>query len=79
MFLAWFGANAGASSITTRPLGSSMYSVLSGSSGRQSAGFDALRSSPTLGLGGSSFGVAPACAGQQGAGGQQQERAPDGR
>src|SRR3546814_7230783 len=39
------GANAGASSITTRPPGSVMYRVSAGSSVRQSEGCDAARSS----------------------------------
>src|SRR4051812_27727121 len=42
MFSIWRGANGGASSITTRPLGISIYSVLAGSSGRQSRAGDAL-------------------------------------
>ena len=45
MFAACKGAKPGASSITTRPLGKSRYSVLAGSSGRQSAGVDAARMS----------------------------------
>lgn len=57
MFFTWFGANAGASSMTTRPNGMSIYSVLSGSRGRQSDGFDALTMSATLGFGGSSRAV----------------------
>src|ERR1700756_3804964 len=50
MLAMFFGAKSGASSITTRPAGSSMYSVLSGSSGRQSDGLEALMISPTVGL-----------------------------
>ena len=43
------GAKRGANSITTRPPGNSTYSVLSGSSGRQSAGVEAARTSAMLG------------------------------
>src|ERR1700676_4896653 len=39
------GAKRGANSITTRPPGNSTYSVLSGSSARQSAGVEAARTS----------------------------------
>jgi hypothetical protein len=60
MLRAWFGAKLGASSITTRPFGKSMYRVFSRSSGRQSAALASLTISPTLGFGGSGFGcVAP--------------------
>src|SRR5580658_828291 len=43
------GAKAGANSMTTRPQGNPTYSVFSGSSGRQSAGLDAARTSGMLG------------------------------
>src|SRR5450432_3426670 len=43
------GAKRGANSMTTRPPGNSTYSVLSGSSGRQSAGLEAFRTSVILG------------------------------
>src|SRR3984957_14385732 len=43
------GAKRGANSMTTRPRGNSTYSVLSGSSGRQSAGLEAFRTSVILG------------------------------
>ena len=43
------GAKAGASSMTTRPAGSSTYSVSLGSSGRQSDGFEAASTSGMLG------------------------------
>src|ERR1700722_935163 len=42
------GAKAGANSMTTRPPGSSTYRVFSGSSGRQSAGLDAAKTSGML-------------------------------
>ena len=41
--------------MTTRPVGSSMYSVFSGSRARQSPGLEALTTSATEGLGGSSL------------------------
>src|ERR1700722_20374079 len=43
------GANAGASSMTTRPAGNSTYKVFSGSNGRQSAGLEAASTSGMLG------------------------------
>src|SRR3984885_13619237 len=43
------GANAGASSMTTRPVGNSTYKVFSGSNGRQSDGLEAARTSGMLG------------------------------
>src|SRR5450631_3751143 len=52
------GAKLGASSITTRPPGNSTYSVLLGSSGRQSAGVDAARISGMLGCLAASWGGA---------------------
>src|ERR1700728_2519067 len=45
------GAKRGVSSMTTRPPGNSTYSVLSGSSGRQSAGREAARTSAMVGCG----------------------------
>src|ERR1700679_4034040 len=45
------GAKRGASSMTTRPPGNSTYSVLSGSSGRQSDGWEAARTSAMVGFG----------------------------
>src|SRR5690242_4657591 len=55
------GANAGASSMTTRPVASSRYSVFSGSSGRQSAGVE--RSSTSADVGGLAAGAAGAAGG----------------
>ena len=52
------GAKPGASSITTRPPGTSMYSVLAGSSVRQSASGEASRISLALRY----FGGSAACA-----------------
>jgi len=49
MFTTCRGAKAGANSMTTRPPGNSTYSVFSGSSGRQSAGLDAAKTSGILG------------------------------
>src|SRR5271165_235980 len=49
MLLTCSGANAGASSMTTRPPGNSTYKVLFMSSGRQSAGLDAAKTSPMVG------------------------------
>src|ERR1700722_13690316 len=43
------GANAGANSITTRPVGNSTYKVFSGSNGRQSDALEAARTSGMLG------------------------------
>src|SRR5580698_5299842 len=48
MFATCFGATRGASSITTRPPGSSMYSVLSGSGERQSCAGEPDNSSGTV-------------------------------
>src|SRR5271167_4388788 len=49
MLLTCSGANAGANSMTTRPVGNSTYKVLFISSGRQSAGLDAANTSPMAG------------------------------
>ncbi|MNT31678.1 hypothetical protein D3C72_1675240 [compost metagenome] len=57
MLATCFGAKSGASSITTRPAGMSRYRVLSGSSGRQSDGFEALITSAKVALAGSSAGA----------------------
>src|ERR1700683_5386096 len=43
------GANAGANSMTTRPVGNSTYRVFSGSNGRQSDGLEAAKTSGILG------------------------------
>src|SRR6267142_1538124 len=44
------GAKRGVNSMTTRPPGNSTYRVLSGSSGRQSAGLEAFKTSVILGF-----------------------------
>src|ERR1700722_18154299 len=49
MLATWRGAKRGASSMTTRPPGNSTYKVLSRSSGRQSDGLEAFRTSVILG------------------------------
>src|ERR1700685_2693891 len=49
MLLTCSGTNAGANSMTTHPVGNSTYKVLFISSGRQSAGLDAAKTSPMAG------------------------------
>src|SRR5882672_8644791 len=49
MLATWSGAKRGVISMTTRPAGTSTYKVLSKSSGRQSAGLDAAKTSAILG------------------------------
>jgi hypothetical protein len=58
-FATWFGANFGASSINTRPVSNSRYSVLSSSKGRQSDADDALMRSASVGLVAMSFAQTP--------------------
>src|SRR5882724_3368357 len=84
MFAAWRGANWGASSMMTRPAGSSRYNVFCGSSGRQSAAVEVAstsaevngRCADSAGGGGGTLAVASAALRETAAGGAAAPREP---